>query len=39
MKAGTKLFAEQRDKKHPLAIVKMPVVPHKYYKGWNDFKN
>lgn len=36
-KAGTKLQAEQREKRHPLTITKMPMVPSRYYKGWNDF--
>jgi glycine cleavage system aminomethyltransferase T len=36
-KAGTKLEAEQREKKHPLTISKMPLVQSRYYKGWNDF--
>lgn len=36
-KAGTKLEAEQREKRHPFTISKMPLVPSRYYKGWNDF--
>lgn len=39
VKVGTKLSAEQRDKRHPLTITKMPFVPSRYYKGWNDFTN
>ena len=38
-KSGTKLEAEQREKRHPLTVTKMPIVPSRYYKGWNDFIN
>jgi aminomethyltransferase len=36
-KAGTKLVGEQREVKHPLSVVKLPVVASRYSKGWNDF--
>lgn len=36
-KADTKLYAVQRDKKHPLTITKMPFVKPGYYKNWASF--